>query len=316
MRHFVAVSDVSAQELQYLITTAEAMKAAWSSGRRDLTMSGRCMALLFEKPSLRTRVSFEAAMEQLGGSCIFINAVEVGLGVRESISDFARVISQYVDVLVARVHRHEQVKELCRHATVPIINGLSDLAHPCQALADLLTVRELFGQIEGRTLVFVGDGNNVARSLAMGCRAAGARFVLAAPPGYEFPQEFLDRLHRTPGSGSVRLLPDPAAAVVDADVIYTDVWTSMGQEAETDRRRRAFVDYQVNLKLLGLAPEHVRVMHCLPAHRGEEITEEVIDGPKSVVVLQAANRLHAQKALLVWLLANVSNQVAPPPREP
>jgi ornithine carbamoyltransferase len=306
MRHFVAVSDLTADELRGLIDRAVAMKSAWSAGRRDPTLSGRGMALLFEKPSLRTRVSFEAAMEQLGGSCIFINAVEVGLGTRESLPDFARVISQYVDVLVARVFHHRDVVELASHATVPVINGLSDLAHPCQAVADLMTVQELFGAVAGRTIAFVGDGNNMARSLAVGCHILGARFVLATPQGFEFSQAFSDRLRQLPGSGTVEVTRDPAAAVQRADVVYTDVWTSMGQESETERRRAAFAGFQVNSQLLRGAPPHAKVMHCLPAHRGEEVTNDVIDGPQCVVIPQAANRLHAQKALLVWLLATSS----------
>ncbi len=303
MRHFVAVSDLTADELRGLIDRAAAMKAARVAGRHELLLPGRCMAMLFEKPSLRTRVSFEAAMEQLGGSCIFVNANEVGLGTREGIPDFARVMSQYVDVLVARVFEHRTVVELATHATVPVINGLSDLAHPCQALADLQTVQELFGAVAGRTIAFIGDGNNVARSLAVGAHILGARFILAAPRGYEFSAGFLKRLQAKAGGGSAELAADPADAVASADVVYTDVWTSMGQEAEIERRRLAFAPFQVNAELLARAPAHAKVMHCLPAHRGEEVSADVIDGPRSVVIQQAANRLHAQKALLVWLMA-------------
>jgi ornithine carbamoyltransferase len=306
MRHFITVADLTIEELRGLIDRAAAMKAARQAGRRELTLSGRCMALLFEKPSLRTRVSFEAAMEQLGGSCIFVSAPEVGLGTRESIPDFARVISQYVDALVVRVFRHEHVIELSRFAAVPVINGLSDFSHPCQALADMFTVQELFGTIEGRTIAFVGDGNNVARSLAVACAKLGARFILASPPGYELSAEFLSRFAQQVDSPNVQMTHDCAVAVRNADIIYTDVWTSMGQEDQADRRRAAFAGFQVNAVLLRSAPAHARVMHCLPAHRGQEITDEVIDGPQSVVLLQAANRLHAQKALLVWLLAGAS----------
>jgi ornithine carbamoyltransferase len=302
MRHFIAISDLSAEELQGLIAQAAQLKAARSAGRRELLLSGRCMALLFEKPSLRTRVSFEAAMEQLGGSCIFVSAPEVGLGTRESIPDFARVISQYVDALVVRVFRHEHVVALANAASVPVINGLSDLAHPCQALADLLTVQEVFGSIPGRTIAFIGDGNNVARSLAVACHTLGTRFILAAPRGYEFSSSFLDRLRLQAGSGSVEMTNDCKMAVRGADVIYTDVWTSMGQEQESERRRAMFAGFQINAELLQAAPSHAKVMHCLPAHRGDEITDDVMDGPQSVILLQAANRLHAQKALLVWLL--------------
>jgi ornithine carbamoyltransferase len=304
MRHFIAVSDLTAQELRMLIDGAAKMKAARQAGRRELSLSGRCMALLFEKPSLRTRVSFEAAMEQLGGSCIFVSAPEVGLGTRESIPDFARVISQYVDALVVRVFHHGHVVALANAASVPVINGLSDLAHPCQALADLFTTQELFGKIEGRTIAFVGDGNNVARSLAVACYILGARFFLCSPRGFEFAPAFLSRLKQQPGTGTVEMTNDCTTAVRNADVIYTDVWTSMGQEEESERRRAVFAGYQVNAALLRVAPAHAKVMHCLPAHRGDEITDDVIDGPQSVVLFQAANRLHAQKALLVWLLGD------------
>jgi ornithine carbamoyltransferase len=302
MRHLVAISDLKPDELRELLDLAVRLKTPGASPRQPLPLAGRCMALMFEKPSLRTRVSFEAAMEKLGGSCIFVGAHEVQLGVRETIADFARVISQYIDVLVARVFDHRHVVELAKYATVPVINGLSDLAHPCQALADLLTVRELFGDVTGRTITFVGDGNNVARSLAVGCRLLGAQFILAAPRGYEFSDAFLNRLRQQPGTGDVSVVRDAAAAVRDADVIYTDVWTSMGQETESDRRRAAFAPFQVNADLMRHAPAHAKLMHCLPAHRGEEVTDDVLDGPQSVVIPQAANRLHAQKALLVWLL--------------
>jgi ornithine carbamoyltransferase len=303
MRHLTALSDLTADELRDLIDRAVQMKTAGAGGRRELPLSGRTGALFFEKPSLRTRVSFEAAMAQLGGSSIFVQAAEVGLGKRESIPDFARVVSQYVDVLVARVFHHQTVSDLAAHATVPVINGLSDLAHPCQALADLQTVQELFGGIDGRTIAFVGDGNNVARSLAEGSRMLGARFVLAAPRGYEFSADFLAGVQHNPGTGSVNVMSDPVAAVAGADVVYTDVWTSMGQEQEGERRRAAFAGFQVNAELLRRAPAHAKVMHCLPAHRGEEIASDVMDGPQSVVFQQAGNRLHAQKSLLVSLLA-------------
>ncbi len=241
-------------------------------------------------------------MAQLGGHSIFVQMAEVGLGTRESVPDFARVISQFIDVLVVRVFEHRRVVELAQHMSVPVINGLSDLAHPCQALGDLVTIQELFGSIENRVVAFVGDGNNVARSLAVACYLAGARFVLAAPPGYELSDAFMKRLHQTSGSGTVEITHDPAVAVSGADIVYTDVWTSMGQEGEADRRRSAFAGFQVNARLLRRAPVHAKVMHCLPAHRGEEISDEVMDSPQSVVIVQAANRLHAQKALILWLL--------------
>jgi ornithine carbamoyltransferase len=303
MRHLVQLADLTASELEALLDRAVQMKQAYQSGRRELPLAGRVMALVFEKPSLRTRVSFEAAMAQAGGTSLFIRGEEVSLGQRETVADFARVISLYVDVLVARVFEHRLVQELAAHATVPVINGLSDWSHPCQALGDLLTITECFGQVAGRTIAFIGDGNNVARSLAIGCKKLGARFVLAAPQGYDFDERFWAVEQATSGSGAVEQCPDPAAAVLGADVLYTDVWTSMGQESESSQRRKAFADYQINAGLLAKAPPTARVMHCLPAHRGEEITDEVLDGPQSIVLDQAANRLSAQKTLLVWLLA-------------
>ena len=303
MEHFLTIADLTGQEVRDLIDRAAQMKKAQLSGRRELPLQGRSLALLFEKPSLRTRVSFEAAMAQLGGTNIFIQSREIGLGTRESVTDFARVISQYVDVLVARVFDHQLVVELAEHATIPIVNGLSDLAHPCQVLGDLLTIHELCGQIEGRKIAFVGDGNNVARSLATGSVMLGAKFLLAAPSGYEFQEDFLRRTQQLSGTGSIETTNDPNAAVDGADVVYTDVWASMGQESEREGRRSVFAGYQVNAELLRHAPATVKVMHCLPAHRGEEITDEVIDGPNSVVIQQAANRLHAQMGLLVGLLA-------------
>jgi ornithine carbamoyltransferase len=258
--------------------------------------------MVFEKPSLRTRVSFEAATVQLGGQCLFLPGDEVGLGWRETVEDFGRVVGQYVDVLIARVFRHTTVASLADCAGIPIINGLSDEAHPCQALADLLTIREAFGDLRGRTIAFVGDGNNVARSLANGCAMLGASFVLASPAGYGFDPGFVKTFQRRwkskPGQTH-----DPAAAVREADVIYTDVWTSMGQEKERDKRLADFAPFQVNADLLKKAPRHAIVLHCLPAHRGEEITADVLEGARCHAFQQAGNRLHAQKALLARLLS-------------
>ncbi len=269
---------------------------------RTLTLTGRVLGMVFEKPSLRTRVSFHSAMAQLGGSCVFLAGKEVGLGSRESLPDFARIMSQYVDAVVLRTFSHATVETFAKFATCPVINGLSDYYHPCQALGDLLTVQELFGNVTGRTIAFVGDGNNVARSLALGCGKLGVRFVLSAPDGYGFDAPFLEICRRIVPNGQLQATADPAQAVRHADIIYTDVWTSMGQEAERDQRRERFADYQVNRDLLAKAPAHCRVMHCLPAHRGEEITDDVLESDRSVVFEQAGNRLHAQKALLQWLL--------------
>ncbi|MCS7269736.1 MAG: ornithine carbamoyltransferase, partial [Gemmataceae bacterium] len=270
------------------------------------------IGLVFEKPSLRTRVSFESGIAQLGGISLYLPGNEVGLGWRESLADFARTIGHYVDALVLRVYHHQTLTALAAHASVPLINALSDKAHPCQALADLLTIRELFGNEQGRTVAFVGDGNNVARSLAVGCGKLGIRFILSSPPGYGFDEHFKN-LYRAKVSAELpEEVPDPYQAVRTADVIYTDVWTSMGQEAERDIRLQRFAPYQVNNALLAAAPAHCRFLHCLPAHRGEEVTDDVIDGPASAVFQQAANRLHTQKALLEWLLIHQNSATTPP----
>jgi ornithine carbamoyltransferase len=302
IRHFVDLFDLSAETARDLLQRAAELKRDDQQGQRPLYLSGRTLGLIFEKPSLRTRVSFEAAIAQLGGSAIFLRDKDVGMGSRESVADFARVISQYVDVLAVRTFAHATVEELARHATVPIINALSDMAHPCQALADILTIQEAFGSLEGIKLVFVGDGNNVARSLALASAILGLEFVLAAPPGYEFPDVFRDRYEETFPEHPLIIEHDPIEAVQGAQVIYTDVWASMGQEDEAEKRRLSFQPFQVNSALMAnLAAESI-FLHCLPAHRGEEVTSEVLDGPQSMVIPQAANRLHFQKALLIWLM--------------
>jgi ornithine carbamoyltransferase len=302
MRHFLDLLDLSADELNHLLDEAARLKAAHQRHEVTPLLQGRVLGLIFEKPSLRTRVSFETAMAQLAGAAIFLSSNEAGMGSRETVPDFARVMSQYVDGVVLRTFRHATVEMFAAYATCPVINGLSDYYHPCQALGDLLTVRETFGEIAGRTVVFVGDGNNVARSLAVGCGKLGARFVLAAPPEHGFDEPFLKIYRQVAPSGELLMNGQPQHAVGQADVIYTDVWTSMGQESERDERLARFAAYQVNEKLLALAPAHARVMHCLPAHRGEEVTDGVLDGARSIVFQQAGNRMHAQKALLAWLL--------------
>ena len=302
MRHFTDLTDLTRDELAHLLTEATRLKAAQKRREPIDTLARRQVALVFEKPSLRTRVSFESAVTQLGGASLFLPAQEVGLGWRETLDDFARTMSHYVDAMVLRVFKHCTVTALAKSATIPIINGLSDTAHPCQAAADLLTVQEAFGPVKGRTVVFIGDGNNVARSLALGCGMLGAKFRLSAPPGYGFDADFLNLCHRTAPQGIWESESDSAKAVRDADVLYTDVWTSMGQEAERDHRLQTFAPYQLNAALLAKAPKHAKVLHCLPAHRGEEITDDVLDGPQSLAFEQAGNRLHAQKALLEWLL--------------
>jgi ornithine carbamoyltransferase len=302
MRHFLDLLDLTDDDLAYLLKEAARLKAAHGRGERTPKLLGRVLGLVFEKPSLRTRVSFESAINQLGGASIFLSASEVGLGSRESLADCARVVSQYLDALVLRTFSHRTVEAFAADAACPVINGLSDYYHPCQALADLFTVQEVFGDVRGRTVAFVGDGNNVARSLAICCGKLGAKFILAAPEGYGFDDAFLRLYPERVPRGEILLNGAPGHAVASADVIYTDVWTSMGQEAERDQRLRRFAPYQVNSALLALAPKHAKVMHCLPAHRGEEVTSDVLDGERSIAFQQAGNRLHAQKALLEWLL--------------
>lgn len=304
MRHCLNLLDLDRGELEHLLTEAVRLKAAVRRGQRRPLLLGRVLGMVFEKPSLRTRVSFQTAMAQLGGSSVFLAGKEAGLGSRESVPDFARTMSQYVDAVVLRTFQHSTVESFAAWSTCPVINGLSDYYHPCQALGDLLTMQELFGAVAGRTLVFVGDGNNVARSVAVGCGKLGVRFILAAPDGYGFDAPFLEAYQQHVPEGDLQQQHgDPRAVVREADVIYTDVWTSMGQEEEHAQRLERFAGYQVNADLLAQAPSHARVMHCLPAHRGEEVSGDVLDSDRSVVFQQAGNRLHAQKALLVWLLS-------------
>lgn len=302
-RHFIDLFDITADEAADLLERASALKREdRQHARRPQLLAGRTLGLVFDKPSLRTRVSFEGAITQLGGNALFLNGKDVGLGVRESVADFARVISQYVDALAVRTFSQTTIEELARHATIPIINALSDSAHPCQAMADMLTVREALGSLGGRKIAFVGDGNNVARSLVQAASLFGVALVLACPPGYEYPADFVARFAQAHPAIPLTIEHDPREAVRGADVIYTDVWTSMGQEAEVESRRAVFDPYRVDAALLALAKPGSIFLHCLPARRGEEVTEEVLEGPSSLVFPQAANRLHFQKALLAWLL--------------
>jgi ornithine carbamoyltransferase len=305
-RHFLDLLTLSPDEAFGLIDRSIALKRESERGRREPLLLGRTLGLLFEKPSLRTRVSFEAAIARLGGNAIFLHPSDVGLGTRESIVDFARVLSQYLDALAVRTFSHATIEELARLGSIPVINALSDASHPCQALADLLTIHELRGSTAGQKLAFVGDGNNVARSLAVACALLGAEFVLSAPAGYEFPAKFQATFAARFPKLALNFERDPCKAVAGADAVYTDVWASMGQEHEADARRRVFLPYQVNDSLLARAKPDAIFLHCLPAHRGEEVTLEVLDGPRSRVIHQAANRLHSQMALLVWLLGEQS----------
>ncbi len=302
VRHFIDLFDLDASEARDLLTQAAVLKREYVGGVRTPYLPGRTLGLVFEKPSLRTRVSFEAAITHLGGNAIFLRDKDVGMGSRETVEDFARVISQYVDALAVRTYAHATVEELARYASVPIVNALSDLSHPCQAMADMLTILETRGGLEGVNLVFVGDGNNVARSLAMASGLLGVRFVLTAPPGYEFPADFRAAYQKKFPKTPLVVDHDPANALLGADVVYTDVWASMGQEHEAELRRSAFTPFQVNEALMARARPDASFLHCLPAHRGEEVSAGVMDSPNSLVIPQAANRLHFQKALLLWLL--------------
>jgi len=301
MRNLLTLSDLKPAEIDRIFAITEDLKTKYHTGLREALLPGRVMALLFEKPSLRTRVSFEAGMINLGGSSLFLGD-DVGFGARESVADFGRVLSQYVDVIVIRAFQHQTAVDLARYSSCAVINGLTDYAHPCQALADLYTLKELVGRLKGHTLAYVGDGNNVAHSLAEGCGKMGMKFVMATPEGYQFEDDFLASLRADAPDLELVTTTDPVEAVRGAVAVYTDVWTSMGQEIESQKRRADFADYQINSRLMAEAPEGALFMHCLPAHRGEEVTDEVIDGPQSIVVQQASNRLHVQKGILAWIL--------------
>lgn len=304
MNHFLDIENHTSEELQNLLDLAVRLKKEHQSGGNPPLLKGKALAMVFQKPSLRTRVSFEMAMQHLGGHALYLSPAEIGLGKRESIPDVARVLSGYVDVIMARVFEHTHLLELAEWASVPVINGLSDYSHPCQAMADALTILEEFGTLKGLNVVYVGDGNNVAVSLMHIAAKLGANFTIANPAGYDLTEDAIDlgyEFTKTNGA-SISLTRDPHEAVQNADVIYTDTWTSMGQEEESAKREKVFPPYQVNAKLVRDAKPTAIVMHCLPAHRGQEITDEVADGPHSRLFPQAENRLHAQKAILARLL--------------
>lgn len=302
MKHFDSLLRITSQEIRDIIQTAMKLKAGLKAGQRPPLLAGHTLTLLFEKPSLRTRISFETAMTQLGGSSLFLGAADAGLHGRESLPDVARVLSSYSDFIVIRAFSQTLIEEMIKYSSCPIINGLSDRSHPCQALADVFTVQEVFGDCAGRRIAFVGDGNNVARSLAVACAHMNMPFVMSAPPSYEFHSQFLKRLHEQFPNVQITQEPDPRKAVAQADIIYTDVWVSMGQEAETEKRKAIFAPYQVNEKLLQAAPAHAKFMHCLPARRGLEVTDGVMDGNHSIAFQQAENRLHLSKGILAWLV--------------
>ncbi len=301
VRNFLSIADLSTAEVRTLLDDAATLKR--DPVPDDSPLRGRALAMIFEKPSLRTRLSFDVAMRDLGGHSSYLSPQEVGLGRRESVSDVARVVSRYVDIVVLRTNSHETLDEFAKYASIPVINGLSDLSHPCQGLADIFTIRERKGALDKVTAAYIGDGNNVAHSLMLGAAKTGMTLRVASPDGFEPLPRYRELAAEAARSTGARLTygSDPVAAVSGADVVYTDVWTSMGQEQEYERRRRAFQGFQVNRELLLHAKPDAIVLHDLPAHRGEEITDEVIDGAHSAVFDQAENRLHAQKAVLRWI---------------
>ena len=303
MKDFIDISDFSSAEIQSILDLAVRLKKEYQGGGNQPILKGKVLAMIFQKPSLRTRVSFDMAMRHLGGDALYLSPAEIGLGKRESIADVARVLSGYVQSIMARVFEHSHVQQLAKWASVPVINGLSDASHPCQAMADALTIQEKFGKLKGLNICYVGDGNNVAVSLMQVSLLLGANFTIASPVGYEIKPVELEVGKKMASlfSGKLTSLIDPHKAVKGANVIYTDTWTSMGQEEETRIREQVFPPYQVNTELVSVADKDAIVMHCLPAHRGQEITDEVADGPHSVLFPQAHNRMHAQKAILAHL---------------
>ena len=300
MKHLLSIGDLSRADVEELFRVAAEWKALTKTRTRRTPLAGYSLALIFEKPSLRTRATFEVGMAQLGGSSVYLAGGDIGLGRRESVADIARNLGRWVDVIAARTFRQSTVEELARHAGVPVISGLSDQEHPCQALADFFTLWERGLPLGRLRLAWIGDGNNVCHSLILLAALVGTEMAVACPPGYEPAPAVLDTARAL--GGRIRVTAEVPEAVADADAVYTDTWVSMGQEAERERRLEAFGRYQLNDRVLGMARPGAVVMHCLPAHRGEEITDAILDGPQSVVFDQAENRLHVQKAVLLSLL--------------
>jgi len=305
-KDLLSIRDLTVFEIDGLFDLAADLKAQQRKGIAHPLLTGKTLGMIFEKPSLRTRVTFEVGMAQLGGRAIYLAPADIQLGKRETVKDVAKNLERWVDGIMARTFTHQTVEQLARHAAVPVINGLSDLTHPCQILADLFTLREKRGPLRGVKVAYIGDGNNVCHSWLYGAAKTAIDLTVACPKGYEPDADVVAfaRQEAEASGGRITLLDDAKAAAAGADVLYTDVWTSMGQESEAAQRRRDFQGFQVNATLIGLATPDVMVMHCLPAHRGEEITDEVLDGPHSIVYDQAENRLHAQKAILVKLLGH------------
>lgn len=306
-KDFLSILDVG-DNLEALLDETKTLKKRWRSQESDGPLRFKTLAMIFEKPSTRTRISFEAGMAQLGGTAINLTPQDLQLGRGETLEDTARALSRYVDSILYRAFHHEDVLRLARSASVPVINGLDDLEHPCQILSDLFTIREAKGKLAGLKLAYIGDGNNVCNSLLLGCALSEVNITVACPKGYEPDQGIHQRAREiaSRGDSSVVLTQDPKSAARDADIIYTDTWVSMGMEEERERRERDFGGFQVSTDLLGVADDEAIVMHCLPAHRGQEISDEVMDGPRSIVWEQAENRLHAQKAVLLWLMGGIA----------
>ena len=302
MKHLISLKDLTTEEIEEILHIGADLKEKYLRGLRETLFPGATLGMIFQKQSLRTRVSFEAAMTHLGGSALYL-ADEIGFGKREPLSDFARVLSEMVDLVMIRAKHHEDVLEFAKYASIPVINGLTDHCHPCQALADIFTLREVADDIRGRKIAWVGDANNVALSVATICGKLGLRFSVAVPEGYEFSPAVKEMLAREVPELEMTETRDPAAAVRGALAVFTDVWVSMGQEEEKAVRERAFAAYQVNAELMAHTPD-AYFMHCLPARRGYEVTDEVMESPRSLIIQEAGNRMHAQKGVLVWLLRN------------
>jgi len=303
VKDFLSITDYSAEMLKDLLRSSARLKSLYSVGGTDLCLTGKVLAMLFEKPSLRTRISFHVAMTELDGSAIYVKPEDIGgIGKREPIKDLARVLSRYVDGIMARTFEHSTITELAKFADVPVINALTNWLHPCQAMADVLTVQEHCEDLEDVKIAFIGDGNNVARSLAFACAKLRMKMVVASPPGYQLDEESIRKANQI-SADTVTQTNDPARAVIDADIVYTDTWVSMGQEQEKQKRCADFAGFQVNAGLLKSAPPDAKIMHCLPAYRGLEITDEVFESPNSIILDQAENRLHFQRALLKKLLS-------------
>lgn len=305
LRHILTLSDLNVEELKDVLRIAEELKADFFKGKRKRLLEGQVLGMIFEKMSLRTRVSFEAGMSHLGGASMLLEEQHIGLGKRESVKDVSHVLSSMVDCIVFRGKHHETVEEFASYSSVPVINALTDKSHPCQALADMLTIKEEFGSFENVRIAWIGDSNNVTASFIEAAAMLGVQFVVSSPDGYRFSQEEIQQLTRQRQPGfSLEYITDPKEAVRGANVVYTDVWVSMGDEAEEKERLEKFANYQVNAELMKHAAPNAIFMHCLPARRGLEVTDEVIDSAQSRIVPEAANRMHAQKGLLVWLLGN------------